>query len=175
MYLISVYFDDDTNRILKRHIEKIALVTGNTFMTDNHVPPHLTISAIEAKKPEVLLPAFSDLKGRIGAGDIAVASVGQLMPYVMFGAPVLNRYLQELSQTVYEKMKDIPETKISRYYRPFSWMPHITLGKTLDKEQMQRAFAAMQESFIPIHGRVTEIGLARVNPHEDLMKWEMYT
>ena len=33
MYLVSVYFDEKTNRILNRYIRIIAEKTGNTFMT----------------------------------------------------------------------------------------------------------------------------------------------
>ena len=50
MYLISVYFDDKNNKIISNYINKIAQKTGNTFMTDNHVPPHLTIMSVEARE-----------------------------------------------------------------------------------------------------------------------------
>ncbi len=50
MYLISVYFDDKSNKIISNYINKIAQKTGNTFMTDNHVPPHLTIMSVEARE-----------------------------------------------------------------------------------------------------------------------------
>lgn len=50
----------------------------------------------------------------------------------------MNKYLLELSQQVYEVYKNIPETSVSRYYKPLSWLPHVTLGKTLDREQMKR-------------------------------------
>ena len=71
-------------------------------------------------------------------------------------------------------MKDIPETSISRYYQPGSWLPHVTLGKTLTKEQMQTAFAVMQDNFQPFTATITEIGLAKVNPHEDVVRFELY-
>ena len=62
---------------------------------------------------------------------------------------------------------------VSRYYKPMSWLPHITLGKTLTKEQMQMAFSVMQESFVPFEATITEIGLARVNPHSDVVRWKL--
>ena len=87
-----------------------------------------------------------------------------------YATPVMNKYLLELSQQVYEVYKNIPETSVSRYYKPLSWLPHVTLGKTLDREQMRRAFEVMQESFSPFSARITEMGLAKVNPHEDVAK-----
>ena len=78
-----------------------------------------------------------------------------------------------LSNRIYSAYDSIQETTISRYYKPLSWLPHVTLGKTLDKEQMQRAFQVMQESFAPFTACITEIGLAKVNPHEDVLRFKL--
>jgi len=173
MYLISAYFDDATNRILQGYIDKIAAASGNNFMTQNHVPPHMTISAIEARKAEVLVETFEALQGRTGVGEIQFVSVGQLFPYVIYATPVLNEYLQDLSKIIYDEVKDIPETQVSKYYQPMSWLPHVTLGKTLEKEQMRKAFEVMQENFVPFKAKITEIGLAKVKPHEDLVRFKL--
>lgn len=173
MYLISVYFDEKTNRILERYISQIAQATGNNFMTVNHVPAHMTLSSIEAKNVEVIQPAFEALEGKLQSGRVQFVSLGQLLPYVFYATPVLNGYLQDLSNQVYEAVKDIEGTRVSKYYKPMSWLPHVTLGKTLNKEQMQIAFQVMQERFSPFEGRVTEIGLAKVNPHEDVERFAM--
>ena len=76
---------------------------------------------------------------------------------------------------LYEAVKDIPQTSVSRYYQPMSWLPHVTLGKTLDKEQMRKAFWVLQESFSPFEGQATELGLAKVNPHEDVLRLALST
>lgn len=170
MYLITAYFDEKSNRSLQRYIDRIAEKTGNRFMTDNHVPPHLTIAAIEAKNPEVLLPAMKVLQGQVKQGSFVLASIGQLLPYVFYGAPQHNKYLRELSWQVYMAVKDIPETSVNRYYLPEDWFPHITLAKKLSKEQMSQALAAMQERFQPEKVQVVELGLSRVNPHEDIVR-----
>lgn len=104
MYLISVYFDDKTNRVLQRYIDSIAKVTGNRFMIDHKVPPHMTLSAIEARSVDVLLLAFQSMRLE-KAGDIQFVTVGQLLPYVFYAAPVLNAYLLNLSSVVYDAYK----------------------------------------------------------------------
>jgi hypothetical protein len=166
MYLVSVYFDKTAVHILQRYINKIAEKTGNSFMVDNNVPPHMTISAIEARSENALLGAMDNLRNSLSNGTISIVSVGQLLPYVFYATPVLNGYLQDLSEKVFDEVKSIPESTVSRYYKPMSWLLHITLGKTLTKEQMQMAFSVMQESFVPFEAAITEIGLARVNPQE---------
>ena len=161
MYLVSVYFDKTAEHILQRYINKIAEKTGNSFMMDNNVPPHMTISAIEARSENALLGAMDNLRNSLSNGTSSIVSVGQLLPYVFYATPVLNGYLQDLSEKVFDD------------YKPMSWLPHITLGKTLTKEQMQMAFSVMQESFVPFEATITEIGLARVNPHSDVVRWEL--
>ncbi len=173
MYLISAYFDERTNQIINRYIQQVAAKTGNTFMIDNQVPPHMTISSVEARQGEVLFPCLEQLRGQLTAGTVLIVSVGVFFPYVMYLTPVLNVYLLELSQQIYDAVYDIPEVNVNRFYQPLHWLPHITLGKTLTKEQMQKAFAVMQDGFAPIEGRITKLGLAKTNPHEDLMMWEL--
>lgn len=173
MYLISAYFDERTNRIISRYIRQIAERTGNSFMTDNHVPPHLTISSVEARQGEILFPCLEKLGGKLSGGTIEIVSVGMFFPYVMYLTPVLNSYILELSQQIYDVVCNIPEVKISRFYQPLQWLPHITLGKTLTKEQMQIAFETMQDGFAPVTGCITRLGLAKTNPHEDLRMWKL--
>jgi len=173
MYLISVYFDEKANKNLQRYINMIADRTGNAFMTDNNVPPHMTISSIEARNVETLVPAFEGLKNNITAGSVQFVSVGQLLPYVMYVTPILNEYLLDLQNKVYEAVKDIPETSVSKLYRPYSWLPHVTIGKKLDKDQLMSAFDVCRNNFVPFEARITGIGLAKVNPHEDVIRYEM--
>lgn len=55
MYLISAYFDEKTNRTIERWIEGVARASGNHFMPEHNVPPHLTVSAFDARDPEPVL------------------------------------------------------------------------------------------------------------------------
>lgn len=171
MYLITAYFDEKSNKRLQRYIDQIAMATGNDFMTRNHVPPHMTISSIEARNAEVLLQPFNSLKGQIVSEQIQFVSIGQILPYVFYATPVLDEYLQDISCKVYESVGNINETSVSRFYQPKSWLPHVTLGKTLEKEQMRMALQVMQDSFCPFHATVTELGLAKVNPHKDISRF----
>ncbi|MBE5925032.1 MAG: 2'-5' RNA ligase family protein [Lachnospiraceae bacterium] len=170
MYLITAYFDESTNRQLQRIIDGIAVASGNDFMTANNVPPHLTITAFETRDPNGLVPTMDRLKEELSCGDIHLVSVGTFLPYVMYVTPVLNLYLQDMAIKVHEAVKGCGDIAISKYYQPTSWFPHITLAKTLEKEQMQQAFFYVQDHFAPIKGKIVELGLARTNPHEDIAR-----
>ena len=174
MYLISAYFDAQSNKVLNRYIKQIAEKTGNRFMLSHQVPPHMTVSQIEARSEEVLIAHFYKLQDELHKGSIEVASIGMMMPYVIYAMPVFNQYLLDLSMDVYCAFNQIDETKISKYYKPMSGIPHITLGKTLTKEQMLGAVGILQDGFVPMTAEITEIGLARVNPHEDIVRFTLH-
>ena len=167
MYLISAYFDKNTTEKLQEYICKIAEASGNSFMLDNKVPPHMTLTAIEARSIDVLVPTFENLNNKLHGGDILIISVGQFMPKVIYAAPYLNQYLFNLQQDICEAFADIPETTISNYYKTLSWLPHITLAKTLNKDQMAKAIMCMND-FKVLDAQIVRIGLAKLNPHQDV-------
>lgn len=214
MYLITAYFDESTNRQLQHLIDGIAECTGNSFMKDHNVPPHLTISAFETRNPNGLIHAMQQLRQCLNAGEVQLVSVGAFLPYVMYVTPVLDDYLHGMAVEVHDKIcncecscrnagsadgngkadiqtyiKEINaqnvanesennlenkpvdiDIRVSKYYHPSKWFPHITLGKTLGEDQLRQAFAYLQKHFVPFTGRIIEIGLAKTNPHEDIYR-----
>ena len=174
MYLITAYFDDTTNKKLERLIDGIADCSGNFFMKEHNVPPHLTISAFETRKPEGLIPVIEKLNERLLQGEVQFVSLGVFLPYVMYVTPVLDGYLHDMAVEVYDSIQNVKEDGdipiVNRFYHPSRWFPHVTLGKTLDEEQMRQAFSYMQTHFVPVTGRIVELGLSRTNPHEDIVR-----
>ncbi len=53
----------------------------------------MTISAIEARSADVLVPFVRGLEGQLGKGNVQMVSPGMLLPYVIYITPVLNAYL----------------------------------------------------------------------------------
>ena len=83
MYLISIYFDEKTNKNLQRLINRVAEKTGNAFMLDNQVPPHITIAAMETrdeKKAIVAVEAFAILQNQFVSFEGTVVSIGIAKP-----------------------------------------------------------------------------------------------
>lgn len=173
MYLVSIYFDEKTNGIIKHHINQVAEHTGNTFMIDAKVPPHITISAFETRGEDAAIEALERAISQLTTGTLIWASVGQFFPYVTYLGPVLNAYLHGLSERIYVCLAKEKEISINQYYQPFQWIPHTTVGKKLSKEEMQMAFAVLQNSFCTFSGEVVEIGLAKPNPHRDIKRWKL--
>ena len=173
MYLVSIYFDEKTNKKIQKLINQVAQKTGNTFMLDGNVPPHITVSAFEALEEEQVIEVLSHVSTNLKKGSLQWVSVGHFFPYVLYITPVLNEYLHDMSAQISTVLSQIDGVKISPYYQPFQWLPHSTIGKTLTKEEMKVAFEVMQNSFGMFEGEVVRIGLAKPNPHRDIMSWEL--
>lgn len=173
MYLVSIYFDEKTNKRIKQLIQKTAEKTGNTFMVDGNVPPHITISAFESKQEYEVIKNLEVCATRFEQGNLQWVSVGAFLPHVLYITPVLNEYLHSMAVDVFEVLNKLDDTLIRKCYQPFEWLPHTTIGKTLAKEQLQEAFAVLQEQFAVFEGTVTHIGLAKTNPYTELALFEL--
>lgn len=173
MYLVSIYFDEKANRRIQQYINQVAEKSGNRYMLDGNVPPHITISAFESRDEELVIANLQNLFSSLQRGKIQWATVGAFFPYVIYAAPVLNEYLHDLSQRVYDSLSQIEGVSISPFYRPFQWMPHTTIGKKLSKGEMQEAFQVLQNSFGMFEGEVVRIGLAKTNPYRDIVNWQI--
>ena len=224
MYHISLYFDEKTTAYMHKLIEKVAQATGNDYMLEAEVPPHITLCALEceeevlmerleyvfdrggtsAKQRNVIVSAHGGREVRSASvlkqGTLQWVSIGTFLPGVIFVQPVLNGYLQGLMELVYacvqgscEQAQDcmqrrenafcatpkdcknmIPDVKIKPCYKPFSWLPHNTVGKKLTPEQLTDAFRVLQKEFQVFEGKAVRIGLAKMNPHLEIASWELY-
>ena len=173
MYLISAYFDEATNNRIQQFISQVAKKTGNTYMLDEKVPPHITISSFDTKDVNEVISLLQKRNCELQQGTIQWTSVSVFLPYVIYLSPVLNAYLHGLSEQISSYISQLEDVRISPYYQPFSWMPHTTIGKKLSKEEMQIAFEVMQHQFGAFEGTITKIGFAKTNPYEDIMTFDL--
>ena len=175
MYLVSLFFDEETERILQKLIRRTAEKTGNFYMLEHEIPPHLTIAACKTKRERELKEALDGSAGVWHAGSIDWAAIGSFKPRVLFLLPVLSRYLHELcvsANAAADRAGRNEGEEISRY-RSYGWIPHTTIARTLSEKQMLLGFHILQADFTPFTGKGTRIGLARSNPYQDIKVWEL--
>ena len=173
MYLISLYFDNETEDRLNLTMQRVAKTTGNQFMLDNQVPPHITVASVETKHESDLIARIESITKNLKQGEIKFVSVGSFSTKVVFIQPVLNEYLHQLSVVLTKELEQMDETILSLYYQPFSWLPHCTIGKQLSKEEVQKALVELSAQFVPFNACVTRIGVAKTNPHRDIKIWDL--
>ena len=58
MYLISIYFDEVTEKRIRSYMRQIGKATGNVLMLDGNVPPHITIAGFHAESENTAREIF---------------------------------------------------------------------------------------------------------------------
>ena len=113
MYLISAYFDENTNKILKHLQQRIADKTGNDFMIRNNVMPHLTISAIEARNIDVF--GFDELEKAMKQCEKNYPS--QADAFLMAEGRAVNKRTKSLTPVRTKKLLNSWRTKKVKLYK----------------------------------------------------------
>lgn len=173
MYLVSLYFDHKSQRKIQGFINKVAEISGNNFMTDNNVPPHITIASFQTNEEHRVIEILDKIINDTNKGSITLASIGIFKSSVIFLSPVLNEYLHNLSVCIYEGISLVKNIDISKYYLPFQWVPHTTIAKKLTKEELILGLQELDNNFTIFSGSITKVTLSRTNPLEDIIVWNL--
>ena len=178
-YLVSLYFDENTNKRIFKHMQAVAEVTGNQYMIVNRVPPHITVSSLEIDETtgndviKRLEDKISELLEGLPSGEVQWIGCGAFMNSVLYLSLVLNTYLQDIMQRVYDAVSECPAAEISRFYQPFQWLPHTTIGKKMTAEELVKGFETVQVNFRVLQGKVVKVGLAKVSPYDEIAVWNL--
>lgn len=179
-YLVSLYFDNNTNKQLSQYMKTVAEVTGNNYMLANHVPPHITVSSFEVfgnsenDIVRVLEGKISKALQELTEGDVQWVGSGAFMNSVLYLMPVLSAYLQDIMERTYNAVADCQNVEVSKFYRPFQWIPHTTIGKKMTAEELTKGFSTVQADFHILQGKIIRIGLAKASPYEEIAEWKLW-
>ena len=171
MYLVSLYFDDNTMKKIQGYINKVANSSGNNFMVDNSVPPHITIAGFNSSNENEVIDVLDKSIKNIEVGEIIFSSIGIFKSSVIYLAPVLNEYLHNLSLEINKGLSEVENIEMNKFYVPFNWMPHVTIGKKLNREELFLGLDQLEKSFSIFSGKITKISLSKTNPYQDVFIW----
>lgn len=170
-YVVSLYFDDETDNWLRELIQKIANKTGKHYMDTNNIPPHITVAMIKSEDCNNLTNKLDKIVADMTSGEIEIVSVGIFKTSVVFLQPVLNRYLYDVSTRI-NALVPFEQASANRYM-PFQWMPHITIAKRLtDKEQIE-TIRLLQAEHIQRKGIACNVRLAVTKPYSVIRLWKL--
>lgn len=162
MYHISLYFDNKSQGYISKLIKNVAMSSGNTFVYDRKIEPHITIAIIQSQlDKEAYININEQLKQRIlsntfKCGQIDVCSIGCFKPNVLFLQPIYNDYLIRINQVI---SNILINQKCSEMYKPTIWLPHISIAKGLNEIQMRSAFSNLYANFNRFDAEVACMGL----------------
>lgn len=172
-YAIVLYFDDTTNKIIGSMIERAAALSGNNYMLDINIPPHVTLGCFFSDEQVDLHERVESFAKSVTPFEATFHSIGAFEPYVLFVSPVKDECLTQLNALLHESLLNSYEPAENANYLPDRWMPHCSLAVRLDAEQFAKAKVIESEIDLPFTARVTKIALAKCNPYNVMATWNI--
>ena len=172
-YAVSLHFSKDINEIISSAVSLIAEETGNPFIIENRIPPHVTIGAFHAAREDEgkLLRRVEDFSRRQKAGLVHFTEIGNFKEKVLFLKPEKDGFLTEINRKLHELILPEFEKGDNGYYLPEVWFPHTTLATRLNQKQFAGALAIAEKIQLPLTAEVCEIGFYQCSPFMELKRF----
>ncbi len=159
-YAISLNFDEATNTYIRSLMASLAQASGNFYMTEHKVPPHLTLGIFhcqdsDLEKLKELFDSFSSNAQSIFDQGLTLDFEGldNFLDKVIFLKPKKSQALQKLNEELHKKLLPYFEAGDNRNYLPENYFPHIALGVKLTPAQFEKGMKVLTAQGI---GRVSE-------------------
>ena len=174
-YAVSLHFSQKVNEVVISTLQAIADKTGNRFMIENKIPPHITIGAFHAAREEEakLLQLVEDFVQDQKAGTVQFSEVGNFNGKVLFLKPEKNLFLSEINNALHSLLLPEFEKAENGYYLPDIWFPHTTLATRLNQSQFSAAEEIAKQITLPLEADIDEIAVYQCSPFLELKKYKL--
>ena len=174
-YAVSLHFSQKVNEIVISTLQAIADETGNRFMIENKIPPHITIGAFHAAREEEakLLQHVEEFAQGQKAGRVQFSQIGNFNGKVLFLKPEKNLFLSEINKNLHTLLLPAFEKAENGYYLPDIWFPHTTLATRLNQNQFSAAKEIAKIISLPLEAPIEELAVYQCSPFLELKKIEL--
>ena len=172
-YAIVLYFDEGTNKIIDKTIKRAAALSGNNYMLDINIPPHITLGCFYSDRHVNLVEKVESFAKSLSPFEVTFNAIGAFEPYVLFASPIKDDHLTQLNALLHESLLNHYEPAENANYLPDKWMPHCSLAVRLDAEQFAKVKTIEAEIELPFTTQVTKIALAECNPYNEIAIWNI--
>lgn len=172
-YAVSLQFSKDVNEIISTAVSSIAEETGNPFIIENGIPPHITIGAFHASPEDKgkLLCLVEEFSRNQKTGVVHFTGIGNFKEKVLFLKPEKDGFLTEINSSLHDLILPEFEKGENGYYLPKFWFPHTTLATRLNQKQFAGALAIAEKIQLPLKAETCEIGFYQCSPFMELKRF----
>ena len=174
-YAVSLHFSQEVNEIIISALHDIADETGNRFMIENKIPPHITIGAFHAAKEKEakLLQLVEEFAHGQKVGTVQFCEVGDFNGKVLFLKPEKNNFLTRTNAELHTLLLPDFEKAENGYYLPDIWFPHTTLATRLNQSQFSAAEEITKQIYLPLEAPIEELAVYQCSPFLELKKFRL--
>jgi hypothetical protein len=178
LYGIALSFDKVCDTAVRELITLANTGFKSSFMLENSIPPHLTLSMFSFSGDEATLSKA--IENKIEARmelflpiRLRFVSIGAFAPICLFIAPVLDSFLLNACKCANDAVASLNGAIADANYSPNNWVPHATIAVKLEKLDLEKAFAALSKSFRHLDGIAEKVSLIDCVSYRDLKSWRL--
>lgn len=186
-YAISLLPDQEAAAQIRTAVQELARHSGNNFMVEHAVPPHLTLGLFHAQETDLallqeLFKEFSERARGVLQKDFCLEFFGadNFLDKVIFlslgnpeEAKKKNPALFELNAALHKIFLERFEPGDNRNYIPANWHPHIALSVKMNAAQFKKGFDFAQSLCLPKRAAAASLSLALCKPYKEIEKVEL--
>lgn len=173
-HAVLAYFDDNTNKIINNFIKEIAVATGNRFMLDNNLPPHMTMGIMLSENLNGDFDSLNNYLKELNHKkvDIMFRSIGIFLPTTLYLGPILDNNLIELNKKIQLLIRRAGG-QIDAQYSFDTWQPHATLAMSLTDEELEKALHIIDKTKIEFSGKIEKLALTHCCPLQEISVYDL--
>ncbi len=173
-YAVMLYFDENTDNIIKEYIKKLEPLTNNKYMLDHDMPAHITLAMWNSEhdySQEIKKYAQKSLGFDVTFGSVGFFNEDEKH---IFLAPVKSDSLIALHNGLYDAI-DLPDEKdyINIYKDNDIWVAHTTIAYQVKDGCFGEALAQSAEIALPIIAKAKSLALAVCCPFKELISFPL--
>ncbi|MDR2515213.1 MAG: 2'-5' RNA ligase family protein [Christensenellaceae bacterium] len=128
---IELHFDPQSTAPTQAYIEQAAETSGNDYMPQHRIPPHLTLAFFGNRPIGIALEQVVARKGLFRAERLVFPVIAAFVPSMLFLVPKQSECLAMLNHEICTGLGEIA-SPADPFYLPKSWVPHRSIAVRLE-------------------------------------------
>ena len=159
-YAVSVYFDKQTQAVIRQIWARMAETGVSRFLSDGPYRPHLTCAIYAELDITGFAPALASLALSQKRFPVTLSYPGIFTgeEVTVFLAATVSQTLLTFHQQV-SKLTHLHGETPNPFYLPNRWNPHCSIARRIETGAVLQAVTGCWDSPLPIHGFVESVGI----------------
>lgn len=172
-YAVLLYFEPQSEQKVRRLQEAACRSSGNTYIFDNEIHPHVTLSLFTRDHYEDLFDDLAEFASRLHNVVLVMSSIGifRSTTSVVSLFPVLSENLAQ----IHADLRDILDGRnceFHAFYERPRWVPHCSLAVSVTFGQLMQVLGTVCDLYDePIKCRAASLVLTECEPCREIMRW----
>jgi len=173
-YAVIVYFDHESEVTIHKIQSEVSRVTGNTYLSDNTILPHITLALFSKESCQEILDDLASLAPELRDISISLSSIGifNSTPAVVNLLPVVSDDLIRIHKILTEKLS-LYISDFNPYYVRANWVPHCAVAVNICPDELPGAIETTCRMFTPMTCTLRTLSLVECDPYKNLAAWEI--